>query len=736
MTRIRYQAPQLRLLRRRRDTGWWCLPRWPAHWASAVLLGCAADGSLAQSVHGEAVDPAIEQAGAQPLRPVATQDVAKAVTAAVDQTVAVTLQQAPVVISGRAERRIGATVAASEGAVGGLDLKVRPLLRTAELLEAMPGMIVVQHSGGGKANQYFLRGFNLDHGTDFSLLLDEVPMNFRTHGHGQGYLDVGGMIPEVVSRIDYRKGPYRADAGDFSLVGMASASTADSFDRPFGSIAAGSYGFQRVVAGGSWQLGETDLLLAAEARRYDGPWALPERLRLGNLYAKATTETPVGTLRASFSYYHATWRPTEQIPERAIGTLIPDVFGAIDPTLNGHTDRAILALRLDSPDWRVSAYAQYYDWQLLSNFTFFLDDPVRGDQVAQSDRRQILGGRIERRFKPAAGWAVSLGVEARFDDIPSVGLYKTSAGQRVAPRGLFVVKEASVAAYAEAHWAPTPAVDLFAGLRADGYRFDTRALAGPDSWSGKVNDRLASPKLGASYKLGGGVALYANWGRGFHSNDARGVTAPSMPAPGLVAGTGSELGARHERPGLNFAATLWQMRVGSDLIYVGDSGAVEPAGASKRRGYELSVFWKPRPWLSLDAAWTASHARFVNAPGADRVPGALESTGELGVSLIFAEWNSALRVRHLGPHPLTEDNLVRSDGTTLVNLRTAWTPTDFAHGRLEVFGELLNVLGSKKKDVDYFYPSRLPGEPAGGVAGLHSRIVEPRSLRVGMKWLF
>ena len=666
---------------------------------------------------------------------------AAAASAPLLQTVAQITQLPAVTISGRAERRIGAAVAASEGAVGGLDLKVRPLLRTAELLEAVPGMIAVQHSGGGKANQYFLRGFNLDHGTDFSLLLDEVPMNLRTHGHGQGYLDVGGMIPETVNRIDYRKGPYRADAGDFSLVGMASASTADNFDRPFGSVSVGSFGYRRLVAGGSWEFGDatadkTDLLLAAETKRYDGPWQLPESLNHNSVHVKATRDTALGTLRASLSVYHATWRPTEQIPERAIGTLIPDVFGSLDPDLKGHTDRAIFALRLDSTDWRVSAYAQHYDWKLVSNFTFFLDDPVGGDQVQQQDRRRLFGGRVERRFRPAPDWSVSLGVEGRFDDIASVGLTKAVAGVPVAARGLFAVKEGSAALYSEVTWAPAEAVELFAGARVDHYRFKTRALDGPDSWSGQVSDKLVSPKVGASYKLGGGVALYANWGRGFHSNDARGVTAPTDPAPGLVPGTGSEFGARYERDGLNVTAALWQMKVGSDLIYVGDSGAVEPAGATRRHGVELSAFWKPTPWLSVDAAWTVNQARFVNAPGADRVPGALESTGELGASLIFGEWNAGVRVRHLGPHPLTEDNSVRSDRTTLVNLRAAWTPKQAFGGRLEVFGELLNAFDSKRKDVDYFYESRLPGEPPEGVAGLHSRIVEPRSLRVGVQVRF
>ncbi len=688
-----------------REANWWCLPRWPGRWTQAALLASVTQATLAQDLQAQ--------------------------LAAAD-----TGEPQQVVVSARSERRIGNSVAASEGAVGGQDLSVRPLLRTAELLEAIPGMIAVQHSGSGKANQYFLRGFNLDHGTDFSLLIDEVPMNFRTHGHGQGYLDVGSLIPELVTRIDYRKGPYRADAGDFSLVGMASVTTADYFDQAFGIAEAGSFGWRRAVAGGSWEVGHTDLLLAAEAKRYDGPWQLPEQLRHQSVYLKATHDTDIGTLRASLSIYRADWRPTEQIPERAIGSLIADEFSSIDPNLAGYTNRNILSLRLDSDRWRVSAHAQTYDWKLRSNFTFFLDDPVDGDEVQQVDHRRILGGRVERHFKPASDWRLWLGVEGRFDDIPTVGLYKSVGGVTVAPRGVFAVKERSAAAYAEAAWAPTDTVELFGGLRADRYRFDTRALEGADTWSGHVDDRLVSPKLGASWKPGDGIALYANWGRGFHSNDARGVTSPSSPAPGLVPGTGSELGARLEREGLVFAASLWQMQVSSDLIYVGDSGAVEPAGATRRKGYELSANWRPRPWLNVDASWTGSHARFVDAPGEDHVPGALESTGELGVAAIFDGWNAALRVRHLGPHALVEDNSVRSPGTTQLNLRAAWTPRRADGGRFELYGELLNVFDTRAKDVDYYYVSRLPGEPPEGVAGLHSRVVEPRSVRVGVRVSF
>ena len=632
---------------------------------------------------------------------------------------------------GRAEQRIGKAVAASEGAIAGADLTIRPLLRTAEILESVPGMMVTQHSGSGKANQYFLRGFNLDHGTDFAFSIDDVPMNFRTHGHGQGYLDVNGMIPETIQRIDYRKGPYRADAGDFALVGMAAATTIDSFARPFVAVEAGSYDWKRFVAGGSFAAGGGTVLLVADAKTYDGPWQLPEHSRPLSLYGKYTRDTPVGVLRLSLSSYTSSWRPTEQIPERAIGTLVKDAYGALDLNLRGRTEREILTARLDGDDWRASAYVQHYDWDMVSNFTFFLDDPVNGDELDQAETLWTYGGRLERRFTLSPDLHLTVGAEGRYDDIGNVGLYSAIAGQRTTTRSQFAVDEKSGALYVEANWKPIDRLTLMVGARGDRYAFDVRPTGGA-AWGGKVDDTLLSPKLGVTVDLAPGMALYGNWGRGFHSNDARGVTAPTDPAPGLVVGTGEEVGARFERSGLVVTANYWRMAVDSELIYVGDAGSVEPSNASKRYGYEATAFWRPRPWLAVDGVWTWSHARFKDSPGFDHVPGALKNAGELGVSTIFKSWNAAVRVRHLGSHAMTEDNSIRSQPSTIVNLRAAWTP-----GRYEIYGQLLNVPDAHSKDIEYYYESYLPAIDLNGpVEDIHSRAVEPRMLRVGLKVSF
>lgn len=637
-------------------------------------------------------------------------------------------------VYGRGEQRIGEAGAASEGGVAGADIEIRPLLRPAELLEATPGLIATQHSGGGKANQYFLRGFNLDHGTDFSVYIDDMPMNFRTHGHGQGYLDVNGLIPETVERLDYRKGPYRADAGDFSFVGSAAITTRDRMD-PFVLVEGGMYDYHRFVAGGSVEVGGGDLLFVGQAKYYDGPWDLPEDYDGYSGFLKYSVPLGDGQLQASLNLFDATWAPTEQVPERAIGTLVPDAYGTLDPTLRGSTERQILTLNYLSDTWRVTGYVQHYDWSLLSNFTFFLEDPVNGDQLRQYDERWTYGGRIERTVEVMDTLSLRLGTELREDSQPRVGLDETIAGLKEFTVGAFDVKESSVGLYAEAVWRPIDRLMVIGGLRGDWYRFRTEAVEGASSWSGVVKDDGLFPKIGVNYEIADGIALYANWGEGFHSNDARGVTSPTDPAPGVVEGNMEEIGARFERGGLILTGVYWWSSIDSELIYVGDAGAVEPSDPGKRHGYELTAFWKPNGWLAIDGVWTGSSAHYVGVPeGEDHVPGALESSGELGVSALFPEWNAAARLRYLGPHPLVEDNSVRGEATLLVNLRAAWTPA--AGDGWEIYGEVLNLFDSDDHDIDYFYATRLPGEPPEGIEGRNSRIVEPRQLRVGVKKTF
>jgi outer membrane receptor protein involved in Fe transport len=630
-----------------------------------------------------------------------------------------------VVVFARGEALIGKADAASEGAVGGADLSVRPLLRVAELLEAVPGLIAVQHSGSGKANQYFLRGFNLDHGTDFTTVIDDVPMNMRTHGHGQGYLDVNGLIPEVIDRIDYRKGTYRADIGDFSMAGSSFMTTIRDVT-PFLALEDGAYGWRRAAGGTSIDLGAGKLMGVAQWKTYDGPWELPEDLQHQSMWAKYVRPLGSNTLELSLSGYHAKWRPTEQIPERAIGTSVcEDAFCALDPTAVGETLRWIGAARLLGDGWRASLWAQYYDWHMLSNATYDF-------QINQFDRRWIGGGRYQREMQLSDTLSLTAGVETRYDDIGNVGLQHTDAGRVLEDISRVAVNESSVGAYSEAQWEPFDRMRVTAGLRADYFDFDVRARM-PGIDAGSANDSAVSPKIAAAYRINPTVELYANWGKGFHSNDARGVVNTVTPVQGLSKGEGEEVGARFEFGAFNITTTYWWLSLDSELKFVGDSNSVEPGPATDRRGYEVVAFWRPLSWVALDAVWTGSHARSVDSPDGSYVAGAVENAGEFGVSLVRDVWEASLRVRYLGKYPLIEDNSLRADAETGVNVRAAWKP-----GKLTVYAEVLNILDADGKDIVYFYGANVAGldPPGEQVDGRVSRAEEPRTLRVGVKYAF
>jgi len=631
-----------------------------------------------------------------------------------------------IVVFGRAEAKIGVAAAASEGTISGQDLLVRPLLKVAELLEAVPGMVAAQHSGSGKANQYFLRGFNLDHGSDFTTYIDGVQMNFRTHGHGQGYLDLNGLIPEIIDREDFRKGPYRADGGDFALAGAAYMSTIDQFKNNWVSAEVGSYGWRRVAAGGT--IGDKNtraFTFAIQGKVYDGPWQEPEHLRHLSGFVKYIQ--PLGASELSFSLhgYHATWNPTEQIPERIVGTPIcPDVFCSPDPTAKGMTTRFIGAGQLKGQGFKANVSAQYYNWWMFSNPIYANPDGTSA-QIRQFDRRWIYQANGEKWWDISDALKFSVGGEGRIDKIGNVGVYHSIARQFVNSFGGYDVSESSGALFAEATVKPFKGLRIIGGVRGDLYGYNAKAKDAEAAAIGQGTGTasLFSPKIALAYQVSPHLEFYANWGRGFHSNDVRGAVT-STPVPVLVKGTGKEGGARFQMGKLTLTATYWWLDVGSELKFVGDSNAVEPTGASKRHGWELVGFWRPVPWLALDANYTYSHARYDNG---DHIPNAFENAGQVGVSLIFDKWKAAAHFRHLGPYPLIEDNSLRDKGSNVLSFRAA-----HEIGRFELYAELVNALDSRDKDMAYDYESYIPAfDTAGPVDGRLSRVMEPRTLRVG-----
>lgn len=645
---------------------------------------------------------------------------------------------ADVVVTGRAANLIGIADSSSEGTISKVDLADRPIQRIGELLEVIPGFIATQHSGGGKANQYFLRGFNLDHGTDFAQFIDGVPVNMRSHAHGQGFTDINFIIPEFVDSIDYAKGPYRADIGDFLTAGSAKFKTIDTaapFATGTGSID-GDY--LRLIAGGSGKLGRGDLFLGGEFRYDNGPYEIPGDLKAFNILTKWTGPVGGGTLRASFDAYHVDFRSAEQVPQRAIDSGLIGRLGYIDPYLGGRTTRiggAVNWTQDGATPITALAYAHYYKFKLISNFTYFLDDPVHGDEFEQRDSRFVLGGKVDKRFAFDLVVPVELlvGADTRNDLIGSVGLYHTEFGQVRSTVRQDRVDEESVGAFAEATIHPLPGVRVILGLRGDEYAFQVRSSIAANS--GHSNAGIVSPKAAIAWTPIRQIEIYANYGEGFHSNDGRGTTitvsprdgSPQSPVDALVKARGYEVGVR-ARPlhGLTLTATYWFLNLDSELQYAGDQGETSPVGPSKRKGYELGAFYKPADWLTVDAQYTRSYARSTDLPpGADHIPNALESVISAGVVGHYQRASAAIRLRHFGPYPIIEDNSVRARPLTVVNARLGY---DF--GRIELAADLLNALDAKDYEIEYFYASRLAGEPLAGVDDRHVKPIEPRQLRV------
>jgi outer membrane receptor for ferrienterochelin and colicin len=648
---------------------------------------------------------------------------------------------------------VGSTDAASEGTVTRALLQRRPTLRPAEVLEFVPGVIVSQHSGGGKANQYYLRGFNLDHGTDFATWVDGMPANMPSHAHGQGYTDLNWLIPELIDRIHYRKGPYAAEDGDFASAGSARLKLVDGLPRGLASVTLGSYDHARVLLansvdrpqGGTW-------LYALEASHHHGPWDQGEGLKRVNGVLRYTQAE--GDTRQSWTAmaYRARWRATDQVPQRAVASGLIGRFGAIDPTDRGDTERLSLSWNrltvVHDGEWQLSAWALASRLTLFSNFTYKLDNPTTGDQFEQAESRQAMGLQASRLWRTTlAGRETehTAGLQLRHDHLSPVGLYTAAQGQRTGVTQESRVNDTLLGLYAQSSTRWLPWLRSIAGIRHDQVAARVRSSIADNSGSRQAH--LMSPKLSLVFGPWARTEFFAHLGQGYHRNDARGMTArvaarsgdPVDAAVPLVRTRGAEFGLRSEwLPGLQTSLSVWRLDLASELVFVGDAGETEASGASRRHGIEFNNHWQARPWLLLDADLAFSQARFRSeqgeAPNAGRhVPGAVRTVAALGATLTdFGPWSAQLQLRYFGPRPLIEDNSVRSKGTTLAYLRVGHQLTRDVKVALDVF----NLFNRRASDIDYFYTSRLSGEPATGIADLHSHPAEPRSFRLTVAMSF
>jgi len=662
------------------------------------------------------------------------------------------------------------SAAASEATLSGQRVTAQPALRPGEVLEATPGLVITQHSGEGKANQYFLRGFNLDHGTDLAITVDGMPVNMRTHGHGQGYADVNFLIPELIESMRVRKGPYFAEEGDFASAGALRIDYINTMNPGLWQGTLGMYGYGRALAiksypisaGTPWTGNSTvtnplagNLLLAAEATKYDGPWDVPDRMKKLNGVVRYSSGTADEGVSITGMAYKNSWTSTDQIARRAVDEGLISRWGTLDPTDGGNSSRYSLPARISRINelgrTQLEAYAIRSTLTLYNNFTYFLDDPTDkiGDQFSQGDNRTILGFHGNHTFKGRLGVFDSetkVGIQGRFDDI-DVSLTKTQQRATYPDSGIRrdKVSEDSIGLYAENTTRLTDWLRTIVGVRHD--QFWANVTSDTPANSGNADASITSPKVGLVLGPFRNNEIFLNAGYGFHSNDVRGVTisvnppntpdagSPADKVPFLVRAKGAEVGWR-ARPvqGLETSVALFVLDYASELLFVGDAGTTEASRPSRRTGVEWTTTYNPISWLGFELDIAATHARFTDFdPAGNRVPGAPNMVSSLGVT--FGEqlgWFGAVKMRYFGPRPLIEDNSSRSPSTTLVNARLGYRFDNGIRVQLDAF----NLFNAKADQITYFYESRLQGEPVGGVADQHFHPVEPLSLRLSVAGRF
>jgi outer membrane cobalamin receptor len=673
-----------------------------------------------------------------------------------------------VVVEGRQDSLLGIADSASQGTTGSEQLGDRPILRSGEVLETIPGVIITQHAGGGKANQYFLRGFNLDHGTDFAVFLDGMPLNLPSHAHGEGYSDMNTVIPELVQRIDWEKGPYYADVGNYGSAGSAHLVFYKTLPQNFATVEAGMYGYERGVFGVSQKLGQGNLLYGGEVYHDNGPWVNPDNYSKFNGLLTYSQGDDANGFSVTARGYRGKWNSSDQMPESAVP--IVGFFGAIDPTDGGNSQRYSLQAELHRQDensaTKIIAYGFYYDLDLFSNFTYFLTDTNRGDQFEQQDKRWVGG--LDVRHTISSKWfglyvQNTFGLQVRNDWINN-GLYQTQDRVRVSKLDsatgtiLPATTEADrftdtqVGLYVENRIQWAEKFRSVAALRGDLDYFDVTCLNNPTN-SGTSASFLPSPKLSLIFGPWARTEIYVSGGFSFHSNDGRGATqtvepvsatnpypgTPTEKIPGLIQTKGAEIGVRVLAvPHLQSTVSLWYLYSDSELLQDGDTGGtVASKKPSNRYGVEWANYFKPTKHLAFDFDIAYSIARFTSvdsddaspgSPGGTHVPEAVGLVMASGITLI--DWNGfsgSLRLRYFGPRDLTSDGIYRSQQTLLLNAQAGYQ----INKTWRISVQVLNLLNRRDHDIDYAYESRVTPTSAPVFQDVYHP-VEPIQARVAL----
>lgn len=708
-----------------------------------LVLACAM--ALSPSINAEAVAKEVDA------KPKATSKKANVKKSAAED---VHQLEDMVVEAGRAKNLIGMTGSASQGEVSQAQFEYRPTSRNGELVEVVPGAVATQHSGSGKANQYYLRGYNLDHGTDFTTIVDGIPMNMTTHAHGQGYMDINSLIPELTDKIEYGKGPYYAEVGDFASAGYARMSSMKHLDQGIAKFTGGEYGFYRTLIANSNKLGNGDFLYGAEFNLYDGVWDQPEGSKKFNGMLRYTLDEGTWGVSVFAKGYHNTWTATNQIPTMLTDNGTLGLYSTWDNTDGGNSQRYSLSSNFwnKGDNWKndANAYVLYYDVDLYSNFTGFLDNPVQGDQIHQFEHRVQTGGNFDHtRFQKLFGFDMdnTVGVQLRHDEIMDLGLDHTQGRQYRSTVSHNDASVTTVSAYLKNQTYWHEKVRTIAAVRGDFVNNDVTALAtGSGSAaallanSGHRGQMLISPKFNLVVGPWYQTEFFLNGGYGYHSNDARGTTLQIDPASGdkldanasrikpLAWSRGAETGFRTSFiPGLNSTLAFWWLESSQELVFVGDAGTTEVNGKSHRYGMEFSNYYKPTDWLTLDADLALTSARYADTPEGETnnfVPNSVGRVVSTGATVVAPNGIfGTIRLRHFGSLPLDNSGKFWSGDTNVVNVGTG-----YKHKQYKFEVDIFNIFNSSKNDIAYAYDYAYPAGSAAQT-GILRHPVEPRMVR-------
>lgn len=627
--------------------------------------------------------------------------------------------------------------------ISDLDIHVRPIVNSQEVLRIVPGLFVGQHAGGGKSEQIFLRGFDIDHGTDIQLTLDGIPVNMVSHAHGQGYADLHFVIPEMIDKVDFDKGPYFANKGNFTTAGYVDFKTKDYLPGSFLKLEGGQFKTGRLVTGLNIMNPKThngkSLIFGGEASYTRGYFDHSQNFNRFNGLVKYIT--PVGkksVLNFSASGFTSKWYASGQIPDRAVEDGTIGWYGAIDPEEGGNTSRVNLnaiytSYLSNGAVLRNQLFYSYYDFELYSNFTFFLEDPVNGDEIKQKEHRSIIGynGSYETNGRMGKLPVQTIaGIQYRQDFVSDLELTHTVKRNLLNRIMYGDVNETNISGYVAQTYQLSSKFNITAGLRGDHFINKYTDKIGTES--GNANASFISPKLNFKYKVSDAFQVYLYNGRGFHSNDTR-VVVPQNGKDILPPAYGNDLGFVWKPVhNLLLQSAFWHLWMEQEFVYVGDAGVVEPGGRTRRLGVDFSARYEPvKNWyVDVNLNWAKPRA-IDEAKGEDYIPLAPVFTSIGGITYKKRDgFSGSFRYRYMAERPANEDNSLIAKGYFVTDLQI-----NFARANWEAGISVQNLFDTKWKETQFETESRLFNEPAP-VSEIHFTPGTPFFIRGSLTFFF